>query len=97
MLNATPSFSYAKAYEYARLTCLRKEVSAKFYGRTECICTTTDAPREAERVVVKCRRYTGQFGGIVVGVAALRMSFQQSFHLYSSLVELTQEYASPSC
>ncbi|KAI1321005.1 Tannase/feruloyl esterase [Xylariaceae sp. FL0255] len=95
--DATHMFGYQALGE---LTEIGKPLARGFYGLADDAKLYTyfegcsDGGREAMSQV---QRWPELYDGVIAGAPAFRLSHQQVLHVYSSLIEYTQDYYPPPC
>jgi tannase len=96
-LNYDPLFMFAyKAI--GENTKLGKMLTGSFYGTTEKIYTYYQGCSEGGREGwSQVQRNPDEYDGVITGAPAFRFAQQQVAHLYSNVVEKTQEYYPPPC
>ncbi|KAH8651025.1 Tannase/feruloyl esterase [Xylariales sp. PMI_506] len=88
------AFSYLAIHEN---TVLGKALTEKFYNVPKLYSYYSGCSEGGREGWSQLQRYGTQFDGAVVGAPAFRMAFQQVLHLYSALVETTNNYYPPTC
>lgn len=95
--DATYMFSYQALGE---MTVIGKAITNAFYGLSSDTKTYTyfegcsDGGREGMSQV---QRWGEEYDGVIAGAPAFRFAQQQVLHMFSSLVEYTQDYYPPPC
>ncbi|KAF4533946.1 putative tannase subunit protein [Lasiodiplodia theobromae] len=105
ILASNGTMDYQKLYNFGyrsihEMTVLGKALTKNFYGSGEdqriysYYQGCSEGGREGWSQV---QRYGSQFDGAAIGAPAFRMAFQQVAHLFSNVVEVTEDYYPPPC
>ncbi|KAK3938569.1 putative tannase subunit protein [Diplogelasinospora grovesii] len=88
------SFGYKAIHE---MSVLGKELTRKFYNSSDFYSYYQGCSEGGREGWSQVQRYGDQFDGVAVGAPAFRQAFQQVLHLFSAIVEITNNYFPPPC
>jgi tannase len=88
------SFGYRAIHE---LTVLGKQFTKSFYNTSGFYSYYQGCSEGGREGFSQVQRYGTEFDGVAIGAPAFRQAFQQVLHLFSNVVEVTNNYAPPPC
>lgn len=102
VLYANGSMNYDALYAFSHLaihemTVFGQELTKNFFGIDKIYSYYSGCSEGGRDGFSQLQRYGSQFDGAAVGAPAMRMAFQQVIHLFSALVEITNNYFPPTC
>lgn len=102
ILASNGSMDFQKLYNFGyrsihEMTVLGKELTKNFYGSDSIYSYYQGCSEGGREGWSQVQRYGSQFDGAAIGAPAFRMAFQQVAHLFSNVVEVTEDYYPPSC
>lgn len=108
VLHANGSMNYDALYAFSHvaineMTVFGQELAQNFYGTANGSSSSkiysyySGCSEGGRDGFSQLQKYGTQFDGAAVGAPAMRMAFQQVIHLFSALVEITNDYYPPTC
>ncbi|KAH6660979.1 tannase [Truncatella angustata] len=102
VLYANGSMNYDALYAFSHqaiheMTVLGQELTKAFFGVEKIYSYYSGCSEGGRDGFSQLQRYGTQFDGAAVGAPAMRMAFQQVIHLFSAMVEITNNYFPPTC
>ncbi|KAF7517997.1 hypothetical protein G7054_g13601 [Neopestalotiopsis clavispora] len=102
VLYANGSMNYDALYAFSHvaiheMTVFGQELTKNFFDVDKIYSYYSGCSEGGRDGFSQLQRYGTQFDGAAVGAPAMRMAFQQVIHLFSALVEITNDYYPPTC
>ncbi|GME21909.1 putative tannase subunit protein [Neofusicoccum parvum] len=88
------NFGYRSIHE---MSVIGKELTKSFYGGSNIYSYYQGCSEGGREGWSQVQRYGSQFDGAAIGAPAFRQAFQQVAHLFSAVVETTNDYYPSSC
>ncbi|KAK3936102.1 putative tannase subunit protein [Diplogelasinospora grovesii] len=87
-------FAYKAIHE---MTVLGKQLTVQFYNASKVYSYYHGCSEGGREGLSQVQRYGSQFDGAAIGAPAIRFAFLQVIHLFSALVEITNNYFPSNC
>jgi tannase len=100
LANGTLNYNMLESFAYKsihKMSLLGEELTKKFYNTDRFYTYYSGCSDGGREEFSQVQRYRSQFDGAAIGVPAFGQASQQVLHLFSAVVENTNNYAASLC